>query len=393
MPSTDPVRTAERILAGALGSSVRLTAGKLAGVGNKGFLVSRHEVEAGPAEAPARVVVKRVNPQAGEPYSPEKPGGPAGSLLDEWASLELLTELCGPDSPAPRLYGGDRGLGLLVMEDLGRGPSLVEALFAADPDAAEEALLEYFTVLGRTNASTLGQRQRFERLRRDLGPVAPQSSVAELRGVLASALSGACHLVGLPHPRHALPEIEIVAGTAAEPGPFAALSQLDTCPDNCLRADGRIRLIDFGGGGFFHALNDGGRARANFPTCWSVFALPDSVIERAEQCYRAELARRCPEARDDRRFGEELAAVCAFWTIHNLGIFLPRVVAQDERRACASEREKLLERLRLLSDTCQTFGTLPALGDVALELLGRLRARWPEAAAIPLYPAFRETRR
>ena len=44
---------------------------------------------------------------------------------------------------APRLYGADRVAGLLVMEDLGQGQSLVQPLLGNDRAAAEAALDAY----------------------------------------------------------------------------------------------------------------------------------------------------------------------------------------------------------------------------------------------------------
>src|SRR5262245_33281147 len=70
--------------------------------------VCRVPILNGPQHAPRSVIVKQAVAMEGEVYDPELPGGPAERLFNEWAGLQFLTEISGVDSPAPRLYGGDR---------------------------------------------------------------------------------------------------------------------------------------------------------------------------------------------------------------------------------------------------------------------------------------------
>src|SRR5215469_15552124 len=78
------------------------------------------------------------------------------------AFMSAVAPGCGP-----RLLGA--GADFVVMEDLGRGPSLKTALAGGDPEAAETALLAHATTLGWLAAATRGRRPEYERLVGELG--------------------------------------------------------------------------------------------------------------------------------------------------------------------------------------------------------------------------------
>src|SRR5262249_12082151 len=148
-------------------------------------------------------------------------------FLNEWASLQLLTELA--PGVAPRFLGGDRDLGFLIMEDLGSGPGLDDALLGDDPARAADMLVGLFETVGRMHALTLRQRARFEALR---GPVEREPST--LQDEVTRALSRL--------------DIEPAPGFFAALEPPCDLDALvhgDPCPDNCRRAGDRVVLFDF----------------------------------------------------------------------------------------------------------------------------------------------------
>src|SRR5215470_3484046 len=90
--------------------------------------VSRFHVLEGPQSAPQSVIVKQAVAVGREVYDPDKPGGPAWRLFNEWAGLQFLTETAGGASPTPRFYAGDRERGLLALEDLGVSRRLDQSL-------------------------------------------------------------------------------------------------------------------------------------------------------------------------------------------------------------------------------------------------------------------------
>lgn len=139
--------------------------------------VLRLAVARGPAGAPTSVVVKlprrrtdsgRTDSRDGEPeraFDPLAEDPQTIMFFNEWASLQLLTDVCreaNSDPPAPRFFCGSRALGFIVMEDLGAGGRLDHALLGGDPADATRTLTALFAAVGRTHALTLGCRARFE---------------------------------------------------------------------------------------------------------------------------------------------------------------------------------------------------------------------------------------
>jgi hypothetical protein len=78
-------------------------------------------------------------------------------FFNEWSSLALISSLAPADQFAVRLYGYQVELRLLIIEDLGDGPSLADCLLGNDATAAETALIAYMRSLGRMHAATAGQ--------------------------------------------------------------------------------------------------------------------------------------------------------------------------------------------------------------------------------------------
>src|SRR5262249_11529484 len=91
---------------------------------------------------------------------------------DDWTALQLLTQIGAAPAIAPTFLGGDRAVGVMVMEDLGadEGPSLEALLQADDADAAEAGLRAYVAALRRLHALTCGRAAEYRRLRDALGP-------------------------------------------------------------------------------------------------------------------------------------------------------------------------------------------------------------------------------
>jgi hypothetical protein len=314
---TEKIAASENVLTKALGSSVRLEPDQPAGKGSNRAHVVRCKVLDGPPGAPENVIVKYVQCQKGETYAPDEPGTrekitPAARLFNEWASLQFLTEISDGVPPAPRFYGGDRATGLIVMEDMGGGTSLVQPLLGSDPVVAKEALNTYFTALGRLNALTAGKEMLYKHIRDQLGPHIRRPSNEMERERLLRIVNETCTAIGVEPYWGQDSDMQRVARYVSDPGPFLALSQTDTCPDNCLYIGSEMRLLDFEFGAFQHALNDGARARSNFPTCWCVYRLPGQVVQQVETVYRAELVKGCPEAADDTRFYHGITEACMY---------------------------------------------------------------------------------
>jgi hypothetical protein len=169
------LHVAEQLLEQSFGSAVQLDLAQAPEGGSQRSKLLRCQVLDGPSASPTSVIVKSAYIEPGHKVDADAGNHPARAFLNEWASLEFLTRLStrGGDLLAPQLYGADRAAGLLVMEDLGQGDSLVQPLLGEDRAAAEAALDAYFRTLGRLGAQTHGHDKEYWKIRDSLGPRDP----------------------------------------------------------------------------------------------------------------------------------------------------------------------------------------------------------------------------
>ncbi len=389
------LHVAEQLLGQSFGSAVRLGLEQAPEGGSQRSKLLRCQVLDAPSAAPASVIVKWANIEPGRVSDADSGDHQVRAFINEWASLEFLTRLSarGGDLLAPRFYGADRAAGLLVMEDLGQGESLVQPLLGDNRAAAEAALDAYFRTLGRLGAQTHAHHQEYWEIRDSLGPRDPyaQPTLEGERDRLQHWLTTVCAKTEVEPARGVEDDIVEAARFNAQPEPFSAFSQSDTCPDNCVRRGDWMRLLDFEWGWVRNALNDGARARSNFPTCWCVQRLPPETVRHVEQVYRAELVKGCPAAADDALFNRELVKACANWTLAAFEFYdeLGALQEQDNSWGTSTVRQRAITRLELLAETTAEFGMLEALGATTAELARRLQALWPEVEPMSVYPAFR----
>jgi hypothetical protein len=380
-------RAAEAILAAAWGGPVRLGSGTAL---RERDTIARFPVVAAPPGRPASVVVKGATPRDDDPYDPDAtdPNSQAVRLFNDWAGLALVQAVGGRPALVPRLYGGDRAQGRIVLEDLGAGPGLDHLLLGDDPVAAAAGLRALATALGHLHARTIGQQARYERLRRDLGHPTP-AQFHSYDG-LAATLAEATTLLAVDPAPGTEADVARVGAAMRDPGPFLAYTHGDPCPDNWLLTPDGVRLLDFEFGAYRHALVDGVYGRVHFPTCWCVNRLPPALPLEMEAAYRAALVPGCPAAADDRLFSQAVVEACAYWAINTIGMYgLARLLRADIAWGVATVRQRALLRFDLVARLTAERGTLEALGTTFARIAAALQTRWPEVAPLPLYPAFR----
>ena len=95
-------------------------------------------------------------------------GGEAGVFGIERATLEYLNAM--PVPVAPRLLGADTEAGILLMEDLGPGPSLADSLLTGEPGQAKAGLIAYARALGRLHAWSRSRGDELAALRARYAP-------------------------------------------------------------------------------------------------------------------------------------------------------------------------------------------------------------------------------
>ena len=379
------VAAAEQALTRALGRPVRLGEVNTLTDPDRRNVVLRCRNLAG--DDPASVIIKRV---VADDYNPDNTASwDVRRFYSDWAGAEFLSALPGAPDYCPRFYAGDRALGLFILEDLGPHRSLVQPLLEEDAASATAALCAYAITLGQMHAATIGQSDRFERLRQALYPAEAAAgksdpSFAERVARLRDRLDQ----LGVRIEPGFEQDIDAVSEAMSNPGPFRAYIHGDPCPDNMFFVDGRMRLIDFEFGRFDHALVDAAYARMMFPTCWCANRLPGDVVAQAERVYRAELVAGCPEAQDDRVFETALVCACASWLLTTLEWLLEDGLKEDHEWGIATIRQRLLARPEAFIATAEEFGQLTALRGTASRLVQVLRQRWPDVTPLPLYPAF-----
>lgn len=335
--------------------------------------VVRCRVQAAIPTAPSTVIVKQ---------APAGHDGRNMALFNEWAALAFLPQL-GLDPPvSPALYGGDAQARLLVLEDLGDGDSLVDALLGSDEAKAEAALLALASALGRMHAASIARCEEHHRMREALGPFGGEAIIhaAALAGRFEDALRTTGLRVG-----DAADDLERVIARIAAPGPFLALVHGDAGPGN-ERLDGEnLVLLDFGTAGLRHALLDGVCGRVAFPTRWCARRLPPRIADSMEESYREELARECRAAVDDQLFTRAAATACAYWLIETTTVALASLPSGDSVWGTSTIGERLALRAELFAELADAAGEYRGLAALLSRLVETLALT---DASMPLYPAF-----
>lgn len=391
------VAAAERVLSDTFGGPVRL--GEPESLRDKyRNRVLRCPVTQAPAGVPASVIVKASVGEGNDTYDPHKDtlGGTAWRFFNEWAGTRFLNERAATDAPlCARLLGGNAVAGLLVLEDLGTGPSLADSLQGDDPEQARAALFAYAASLGRLHARTLGGEADWRRVRNAVGGremIREREGVRWIRENVEPFVKN-CAALGVPLANGFEDEVAAVRQTFdASNGPFDAFAPCDTCPDNNrIEEGGRLRFFDFEFGGFRHALLDAAYLHLPFPTCWCVNRLPKDLPDELETVYRRELASSCPEARSEAVFHAAMNQAVAYWTVASVSWSIKDALQENGTWGISTVRQRHPFRLENFADRADRFGHLPALSATCRALAAHLRELWPEDdTAMPLYPPFRD---
>jgi len=325
-------------------------------------------------------------------------------LHNERAALEFLEAI--GSTLAPRFIADDAATGILISEDLGPCPSLLDLLLGDDPLAARHGLLAFAHSIGTLHAQTAGRAATYAGYRARLRSTVADAEDSSVRvRVLQhwSQVQDAVLRLDLPPPVGVDTDVETVVTSLATPGPLLALSSGDPSPVNCAVAEGRVRFFDFEDASFRHALIDATVLRYLYPTGAPAWSLPATMAGPIEEAYRRALAQACPEVLDDAGYERGMAMACAAWTVVRLGR-LARVEAGPDRdpwlllppgwnapvplRSRRRQLVAIMETCLAAAARARALETLAAWLDRMVEAL---RVRWPETTEhLPLYPAFQE---
>jgi hypothetical protein len=305
-------------------------------------------------------------------------------LAREWVATAHLAARAPGRGHGCALLAGDVPSGLLVFEDLGADvSSLVDPLLNGTADDAERALALYATALARLHGDTVGcfdsHHETFQSIFGAGRPVGRRGWRVESDADVITKLIG-----GAPPAS----ELELLSLRLSDPGPWSSLVHGDPCPDNALLVDGRVCLIDYEFARPSHALLDGIYWKIGFPTCWCAGRVPIDVESRIDARYRAELGNSIPLVLDDAAYRTELACIAAVWLFTCLSWRLDEALKSDAKWGIWSIRGRLLWYLEAVIKMTSAAGVLPGINQTATNWLSELRARWPDATPLGLYPAF-----
>jgi len=364
--SATETRAAESILAAYWGASVTVSAAEK--IWDRHHIVRLHI-----AGDERTAVLKR--------RREENFGDRARGFHAELAALEFLNRM--KTAIAPRLFGADPSAGILVMEDLGPGPSLADSLLARDRERAQANLVSYARAVGTMHAWSVSRSREYADTRarhgRSGSPVDPDWIAAITRGkapFLAVSAQLGLPTVGVDS------EIDSLGALMSNSGPVG-LVHSDLCPDNTHIVDGNCRLIDFETSGWGPIALDVAYLLAPFPSCWCFASLPSAVADPALLAYRDQVTSAGVDLGAD--WETALAAALA-GSVVGRGAAIGRALNEDRDWGTTTIRPRLLTWLHSFTSAASRTGALPRLRSVAEAMHEQLRRRWPDAV-VPDYPA------
>ncbi len=320
-------------------------------------------------------------------------GADQGSVREE-AALTLAAEQR-PPGVVP-LLGTSLTPPLIVLADLGAGPTLADRLLSDDPESAESAVLEWAGAVGRVQAASTGLRHKFNTKLAALSPLGPPAvdtsaeSLSDAVGVLTRTLPrlGVTIRAAALEELHGLADALDVSATGS-PG---ALVPGDTCPSNAVETEHGMVLLDFEGAEYRHLAWEAAYLSVPWPSCWCSWRLPAQVSVKALDRWQQSLVTTTPFVATA-GFADDLARATIGWVFISAGWFLAAALDGDPppsnpaRRPLIPTRRALLQhRLRGAAEYETTV--LPELRQLAAETHQATTRVWGPHP-LPLAPAFR----
>ena len=380
----EAVAAAEAVLRRRFGAKIQLAGPEDLG-GSEETTVVRVRVATSPFGLPKTLVIKR--------HAPPPAGMPCESFVREAVSYQLFTALAAEDRMCPELFAHDGAGRLVVLEDLGRAPTLADKLIGTDARAAERALLSWARSLGRLHSTTASREADFDALMRRLAPVRLKSDPLATRGPIALSKLPALldDALGVCTPT-AVSERAERTRWLLETSRHRAFSPSDSCPDNNLITSRGIRFLDFEGGCVRNVMLDAASLQMPFPSCWCSFGLPAGMTDAMFAAWRAEVQGMWPDIGDDAVVLPRLLDSQLFWVWVSTYWFLPRPGESDgpvDMHLPAPRRSVLLAaRWRQLAEFAERGG-VGVIAEHARTVLDALSTRFGSDLTLPLYPAFR----
>lgn len=313
----------------------------------------------------ASVVVKTRRDAAGN-------WGDAAAVWDnEYRGLALVSTL-GLDV-TPHLLGADTDAGVLMMTDVGIGPSVQHVLFGDSAADADSALVALARASGVLHAASMGSTHPWQQ----------RATFLDQTFDLWPELCDACASLGFDSPSAGVStDLDALEAALLDPQ-FCVFVHGDVGPNNAVLVGGRARLVDFESSGFRHFALDAAALRLPFPAYGHWAVIPDPVIAAMDVAYRTELARGWSGAGEDDLYEVQIAAGCAAWAIiraHRLPLIAS--TGKDPELA-VRRRTQIVQMLTSFVEIARGARCYPALGSWFMALIEQMQERWEEARLPP----------
>lgn len=358
------------------GSAIELTLAKKVLPDDWGRnLVWRYHVENAPADFPETLIAKT-----------SKIGG--GHIFTEWASLQFLNQFDSLVGLVPALYGGDEGLELLVLEDLGpvRGQhDLGSILEGEDPVLAREALLAHAREMALLHITTAGHEGTFNSIRARF-PAYDQPVTKDrfednfgwfLRMLPQFDLAASSELEQ---------EAQAIIARLQDPKAPRAYTRGDVCPSNVAYRDQQMRFYDFEMGAFRHVLLSAAYFRISHLSCFNGSLIPVEMQAEAEAAYFQTITPLMPEPAARQL---DYAAAATAMLVWMLSITLEK---RDRPRHLATLRQRIYAALTSYTQHASFTTPYPHTAEALTRLHQNLGNQWTEEErTIHPFPAFQST--
>jgi len=317
-PVTEVVQAAQSLLARRTGAPVTLVDPIDLG-GSDRTMVLRVRAEENPFSLPKTMVIKRMLGAC----TGRQAVAAREAFLRETVSYQFGNALRPEHRPGAELFAHDVEDGLLVLSDLGNGPTLADVVLRGEESTVQHGLMAWAQALGRMHAATADGEDDFRALLRRAKrgtwpyPLADgaEQALQQLPQLLDSQL-------GVPTPsavRDRAASTQRLLGSDA----LRAFSPSDLCPDNAMITDEGVRFLDFEWGGFRDVTLDAAYALVPFPACWCIHEVTDTQAEELVQAWRSEVVGVWPELADDRVLWPRMLDAQLLWVWLSTFWFLP----------------------------------------------------------------------
>jgi aminoglycoside/choline kinase family phosphotransferase len=304
------------------------------------------------------------------------------AVFNEWATLRWLTR-SGRFPAAPRLLAADPDVPLLVIEDVGAGPSLARLLQV--PGAARSAVLEERRLTARLHIDTQGRAHELDAVRGELPDGPAPSAISTSAATIVAEL----HRWDTPVTSALVAEVDRLTPRLRSPSDTTSLVFHDACPVNRIATARGIRAIDFEHAMFAHPALDAAYPAIGHLACTTrtrpgeQIAWPLPARLAAELAY-LDVARPARPSWDADGFVPDLAAATLAWLATILGRARERTVPDDRRGPSRTiARRRVVSALDAVLAVADRTAELASTARWCTEVLDRCRSRWPGTTPLP----------